>query len=133
MRPKIYLATPYSHRKASVQEARFYMACHLAGRLVREGYLVFSPIAHSHPICISCHLPSGFDYWERLDTEFLLWADIMLIAELEGWQLSEGIKKESELATNIGKPIVHWELGTEVPSDRIRKAFYNDDFGRETT
>ena len=58
----IYLASPYSHPDAVVREQRFRDVCLAAARLIRAGQIVFSPIAHSHPIASGGFgLPTGWD------------------------------------------------------------------------
>ncbi|MCP4786572.1 MAG: DUF1937 family protein [Fuerstiella sp.] len=56
----IYLASPYSHSDANIREKRFRDVCRTAARLMRNGDVVFSPIAHGHPIapCTVCR-PTG--------------------------------------------------------------------------
>lgn len=45
---KIYLATPYSHKDDKVRRERFDAVNIVAARLMRQGFLVFSPII-AHP------------------------------------------------------------------------------------
>ena len=65
----IYLACPYSHPDRTVRLARFDAANRAAGALMREGYHVFSPISHTHPIAEACELPLDFSFWEQYDRE----------------------------------------------------------------
>ena len=46
MKKKIYLAIPFS----GIEEKSFKAATEIAGLLISKGYIVFSPITHSHPI-----------------------------------------------------------------------------------
>ena len=66
----IYLASPYTHSDASVRESRFDAACKATAELVRSGQVVFSPIAHGHPL-VRFGLPIDWDYWARFDHEYL--------------------------------------------------------------
>lgn len=50
MKKKIYLCHPYSHPDPAVRRQRFESANDLAGRLMRSGFVVFSPLSHSVPI-----------------------------------------------------------------------------------
>ncbi len=78
MSKRIYLASPYSHEDEMVMKDRFDKVCAKAAELMARGYIVFSPIAHSHPI--AQHLPisytTDFDHWMKQDLDYIeIWAD----------------------------------------------------------
>lgn len=70
MSKHIYLASPYTADDACVRELRYMQACHAAARLMREGHLVFSPIAHSHPLT-DFEIPGDFSFWKDWCLSFL--------------------------------------------------------------
>jgi hypothetical protein len=98
---KIYLAIPYT----GMEQLSFETANRIAGRLMQEGHIVFSPISHSHPIAQACDLPKHWDYWRDADTAFLSWCDEVRVVAIEGWSQSKGVKAELEIAVCLGKPI----------------------------
>jgi len=103
---KIYLCSPYSSPDKTVCNDRFRLACKAAAKLMRDGYIVFSPIAHSHPVAqyIGNRLDHGF--WLEQDLSFLdSWADEMWVLMIDGWQESEGIAAEIKRAETIGLPV----------------------------
>jgi nucleoside 2-deoxyribosyltransferase len=102
----IYLASPYSHPDVRVRERRFEVACRAAAALLRAGVAVFSPIAHSHPIA-RFGLPTGWDYWSRLDREYLARCDVLAVLTLVGWRESTGVQAEIALARELGLPVVY--------------------------
>lgn len=102
---KIYLASPYSHPSPCVRINRWNAVCRAAGELMNAGNIVFSPIAHSHPIAVQCDLPTGWDFWHAFDRAFIEWADAVVVLQLPGWENSVGIKAEIEIAAEIGKPV----------------------------
>jgi len=110
----IYLATPYSHADAATREARFDMACRIAGAMMRRGEVVFSPIAHSHPIAALCQLPDGWEYWQTQAREWFEACTSLVIARMDGWRESKGIAGEIKLARQMGIPVefhsVEWLL-----------------------
>jgi hypothetical protein len=106
---KIYLASPYSHPAESIRHARFESACIAAGRLMRQGHIVFSPIAHSHHIHLLADLPGDWQFWEQFDRAFIAWADEVHILMLDGWQESHGVQAEISIAANMGKIIRYLE------------------------
>lgn len=100
---RIYLASPYSSQDSAVRQDRYEEACKKAAELMSQGYNVFSPIAHSHPI--SQHIGNGLDhdFWLSQDLSFLeSWADEMWVLMLPGWEESIGIWKEVNFATEKG-------------------------------
>jgi len=101
----IYLASPYSHPDPLVREQRFKDACVKAGNLMRAGYIVISPIAHSHNIASLCQFDKQWQFWSKQDLEILSRCDEMFVLRLDGWQKSEGIKAEIEFAYDMGIPI----------------------------
>jgi nucleoside 2-deoxyribosyltransferase len=107
----IYLASPYSHPEPLVREHRFLAVCRAAAALMRAGAVVYSPVAHSHPIARH-GLPGGWDFWERQDRPHLERCDAVVVLQLEGWVTSQGVLAELGLARQLGKPI--WFLDPEV-------------------
>lgn len=101
----IYLATPYSHPDVGVREARFDQACRIAGGLMAAGEIVFSPIAHTHPIAVRCDLPKGWEFWEKYDREMLGLASRLVVVTMDGWQTSRGIAAEIAIAQHLGIPV----------------------------
>lgn len=105
----IYLASPYSHHDPEIREARFQAVCRVAGRLMRQGLLVFSPIAHTHPIALAGDLPKGWAYYERFDREMLEACQELWIVKLPGWEISTGILSEIEIAQTMDRPIIKFD------------------------
>jgi len=103
----IYLASPYSHPECNVRIQRFVDVCRYAATLMAGGELVYSPIAHTHPIADVGELPTDWTYWEKLDTWFIERCDKVVVLMLNGWHESKGIKAEIEIAERLGKPIVY--------------------------
>lgn len=71
---KIYLAIPYS----GMEESSFEQANEATVALLNMGFNVFSPITHSHPLTRH-DLPGTWDFWKKIDYQFLDWCDILLI------------------------------------------------------
>ena len=101
----IYLASPYSHPDPAVQQRRFEQVCGVASALMRNGTVVFSPIAHSHCISLAGGLPGDFIYWEEFDRTILSVCKALLVLKLEGWEESAGIKSEIAIMQEMGKPV----------------------------
>lgn len=104
----IYLASPYSHPDAFVREQQFQIACRVAAELMRSGRIVYSPVAHSHPIALH-GLPTEWSYWERADRRFLEISDEVVVLTLDGWRDSEGVQMEIQIALELSKPVSYLE------------------------
>lgn len=46
----IYLASPYNHPDEKVRIERFKEIVKISARLMKRGWIVYSPIVHNHPI-----------------------------------------------------------------------------------
>ena len=106
----VYLASPYSHEYPSVMQRRFESVCKVAAALMAQGVIVFSPIAHTHPIAVQGSLPRGWEYWEKFDTDFIQASESMVVAMMPGWKESKGVQAEILIAERLGKPIVYMEV-----------------------
>lgn len=101
----IYLASPYSDPNPTVMEGRFDAVCRKAGELMSQGLVVYSPIAHCHPIAIRVGLPRDWAFWKQFDREMLEGASAFWILRLPGWETSAGIRGEREIASELGVPV----------------------------
>ena len=101
---KIYLATPYTGTPEE-QEQRFRAACLMAGKLMQDGHVVYSPIAHSHPISIISNMPGNHDFWKEQNRGWLEWCDEVWVGRIPGWKESKGAKWEFDQAVKEGKDV----------------------------
>lgn len=101
-----YLASPYSHPNPIIRNQRFDAACKAAAKLMQAGYVVFSPIAHSHPI--EQHFGGqieSFDFWMKQDLAVLAASCRLMVLTLDGWEQSRGVAAELEYARKNAIPI----------------------------
>ena len=105
----IYLASPYSNPNPAVSERRFIAVCHYAADLMRAGYMVFSPIAHTHPIA-KYGLPKDWAFWSRCDRVLLERCDELWVVQMDGWDTSIGVQAEIAIAKELGKPVLYLEV-----------------------
>lgn len=101
----IYLACPYSHPDSNVREYRFKMANRAAAKLMGDGHIVYSPISHTHPIAMEGDLPLDWAYWQSVDEFYIRLCEKVVVLELNGWQKSEGVRAEIDIARALNKPI----------------------------
>lgn len=103
----IYFASPYSHPNSEVRQKRFEVINSCVAELMLTGVVVYSPISHNHPIAVSNQLPTGWEFWNRLDEVFIHHCSSILVLQLKGWRDSVGVKAELEIAKKFGKPIYY--------------------------
>ena len=101
----IYLASPYSSVSTDVLDDRFSEAQSAVIKLIKRGFVVYSPIVHSHPLATIGDLPSGWEFWSRQDLAMLDRADLLMVLKIAGWQESKGVGEEIKYAEKIGLPI----------------------------
>jgi len=112
----IYLASPYSHPSRSMRSYRFLQACRAAARLMRKGHVVFSPIAHSHPVARY----GGLDemdgaLWQQQDAPMLALAHEVWVLMIEGWRESRGIQAEIAWAVEHGRAVRYLNEDADEP------------------
>ena len=102
---KIYLATPYSHWCPLVRWLRFWRVTRMAVKLMKDNYIVYSPITHTHPMDVICGIHEPWEHWEKYDTPFVIWADWLVVYRQRGWEKSVGVAAEIAIAKKLGKPV----------------------------
>ena len=101
----VYLAVPYSHPDPKVRHWRFDTVNEVAGKLIAQGLIIFSPISHSHSIAQMCDLPTKWEFWQKTDRVFLQYCYKLIVLMLPGWQESKGVAGEIEIAKELGLEI----------------------------
>jgi len=107
----IYLASPYSHPDPAVMQARFEAAARATGELMKAGHVVYSPIAHNHPIAQLCDMPTGWEFWKRLDLAVLERCDKLIVLMLDDWDASVGVNDETAFALSRGMAVEYLPPG----------------------
>ncbi len=100
-----YLASPYTHKYAEMMQVRYEFTLDIVAYLIRKKIPVFSPIAHFHVIAMQYDLPKDYEFWKYNDEAAIRACSGFMIAAIEGWKQSKGIRKEYEFAVREGKQI----------------------------
>jgi len=121
----IYMCSPYTHDDPAVRQQRFESACRAAAALIRQGKTVFCPIAHGHAIC-RYGLPPNWAFWQRHDRRYLEVCSEVVVRMLDGWQQSEGVRAEIDIARALGKPVTFLSAEPDVcerlaPKERLAR------------
>lgn len=106
-----YLASPYSHPDPAVRLRRYEEAAQACAKLCKSIH-VFSPIVHWHEIAQRHVLPTDAAHWWDYNRSFLRRCDSVIVLELPGWDLSEGVTLEIKLATYLSIPITYQKLSS---------------------
>jgi hypothetical protein len=101
----IYLASPYSHPDPAVTQTRYVAVCKAAAKLMEKGHHVFSPIAHSFAIATAGGLHKGWEFWKKIDFEWIRMCGTVWVLCLPGWEESVGIEAELQYAKTMMLPI----------------------------
>lgn len=100
---KVYVAIPYT----GDEDNSFKLANQVAGDVINEGNVPFSPISMTHPIALECEIKGNWETWERIDYVFIDWCDEVLVVNYdnERTEKSVGVQAEIAYAKKQGKTI----------------------------
>ena len=100
-----YLASPFSRYPGGLFDA-VHKAARVAARLRSSGIFVFSPIVHAHPQAMYGKLdPMDLSLWYPHNHVMMERCDCLIVAHMEGWDTSDGVKSEIEYFRKMDKPI----------------------------
>jgi hypothetical protein len=103
----IYLGTPYTKYPDGI-EAAFIGAAKLSARLMARGLKVYSPIVYCHPIAIHGGIdPLNVDFWLKIDAPMMKICGALLIAKMESWEKSTGLRHEADEFKFQYKPVFY--------------------------
>ena len=105
IKPVIYLASPYSHPDPEVMQLRFHEISLKAAELVKEGYVVLSPITYGHTLVEHLTMPTDFEFWQSFCISLLAKCDQMAVYEMVDWEKSRGVLNEIKYAQANNIPI----------------------------
>lgn len=98
-----YLAHPYSSPIPGGEQMNANDATNIAAKLFMDGYRVYSPLTHCHPIDTIVHFT--WARWMLFDVMMMNRCDAIILCE--GWENSRGCTIEREHFLTNKKPIYH--------------------------
>ena len=108
----LYVGTPYSKYAAGI-DAAFQDAAKVAAKLLRAGLKVYSPIAHTHPVALYGEIdPLDLSVWLPFDATMMAKSNALVVAMMQGWEASSGIRHEMEEFVLAGKPVFFLNVET---------------------
>lgn len=106
LRPEFYyLATAYSHPDQTVRARRARIARRYATDLLLAGYNTFSPIAYTHDMAEERDLPKDAETWRVFNEAYMTASCGIIVAVMEGWKQSIGVRDEVTWAKEHNKPL----------------------------
>lgn len=106
----LYLASPYAHKTARMRNMRAKATAKVTGHLLKHGICVFSPIIHNHQLKLTGVLKEWtHSDFMAYDVSFTEAASGILVCELPGWAISDGVSQEIEDFKNQRKPELHYD------------------------
>jgi len=102
-----YLASPYSHPDGSIRLQRYVGVMDAAAWLAQQRLVVYSPIAHWHPIATRHSLGLDAKSWEHINSTMITSATSLTMLLIPGWSESEGMSMELRFARARAMP-VYW-------------------------
>lgn len=117
-----YFAHPYTVKDNSgnhilaAEQANFQLCCYRSAELLHRGVMVYSPIAHTHPIHVAWpqFLQNGeWKLWMTLGNLIMDRCEFTGIILAPKWDMSKGCKAERERFDNEKKWIVSYDEALE--------------------
>jgi hypothetical protein len=90
----IYLAQGYSHEDDDVREARYELGMRAVAAMLHNGFAVYAPVVHNHPVATRYNLPMDFEWWRKADLALLSGASELWVLDETDWQTSKGFAEE---------------------------------------
>jgi len=109
-----YLAAPYSHKDDYIRYLRVLQINKVASHLFDEGYWIFSPISHTHPIK-EVSAPGqiardgSWEFWKEYDEYMLSLCDGIIVLMLDGYENSVGVTAEHKFARENNIPVLFFD------------------------
>jgi len=101
----IYLASPYTHPRATVRHDRYLKVRETTATLLKKEIHVYSPIVHCHDLAVAHNLPKEFDFWCKYNKAMLSEAVALWVLQIPGWEDSKGVKWEIMQAHKLNIPV----------------------------
>lgn len=99
----VYLASPYSDYDPIVREQRYQAAIAAAAKLMLDGNIVFSPVAHGH--VIDRVISESHNFWMDQCLGILEMASAVYVLNIEGAGCSVGVSLEIAKAHELNIPV----------------------------
>ncbi len=106
--PLVYIMSPYTDPLYFIMKQRYKIVKNYESLLTYlfPNALLYSPIAHFHPIALAYNLPCDIDYWRIKNACMIHRCQLGIVLREPGWTESEGMKWERDLFETLNTPYI---------------------------
>jgi hypothetical protein len=120
-----YFAHPYTCKDSTGkyisggEDANFQLCCIRSAKLIERGWIIYSPISHTHPIhkawppFVAGEL---HDFWYQFDNAVIDGTNFAGIILAPGWKTSTGCKNERQKFLDADKRVLLYD---DIMNDRV--------------
>jgi len=105
----IYLAAPYTSNDPEIVDMRMAQFCHVDAKLCHQGLITVSPLS-KHFIKDHAAIPLTWEFWKTYSEKLMEKCDAVYVIMLYGWDVSEGVLAEIELAKKMSLEIKYLDF-----------------------
>ncbi len=107
MKDLILISTPYSHVDPEVKKRRIRETSTACAWFMNNDFMVFSPITYGCAIIENgdIKLPDSNTFWKEYCDTFVAHSKQVFVLNMEGWDISSGVKAEIEAAKLHSIPV----------------------------
>jgi len=103
----IFIISPYTDPDEDVINQRALEADIYVGELTRQGKVCYSAISSMHHLLHVLELPGTWKYWRTHCEVMMKQASEVHVLCLDGWEQSEGVMAEIEIAKIFNKKVTY--------------------------
>ena len=96
----IYLAAPYTHADPDIVAQRMAQFCIVDAHLCKQGLITVSPLS-KHLMKYHTNIPLTWEFWKTYSEKLMEKCDALYVIMLDGWDTSEGVQAEIQLAKKM--------------------------------
>jgi len=97
----------YTEQDKALRVKRFEAVNDVAGKLIKCGFAIISPISQSHPIALQSDIEGKFESWADMDYNLISRCDMIMVFCQDGWKDSVGVQKEIAFALQKDIPVLY--------------------------
>jgi len=101
----VFIISPYKDDNFLIETERAVSADLYIGELAHNGVVAYSTISAMHHLLGICDLPEDWSFWKKHCTTMIKSAKEVHVLQLDGWETSEGVIAELEIARTYYKKI----------------------------
>lgn len=126
-----YLASPYTNDDPKVVEMRVELAHQYYSLFTSHGLHIHNATYESHRAARTWKLPTHYQFWLEHNSAFIRPCAGIIIAEIDGWDQSKGVKSEIEEGRSLGKWIYGAYLHPVQNHMYVKEMFHARDINEE--